>query len=261
MLQPLPRVGRRCLSLAIVATLAACASQSSALKPSAGYVKSDTGIARDSYNQCVKSSLWEKGMSLPECGGSQTAKAEASQSANAEAAAAEPQAEPSAATAQTEPAPAGPAAAAAAAAAPIESSSSSAAAAPAEPAEPRVVYLGTDAYFGFNDSELSDQAKAKLDRIAERASNSAEARVRVVGHADQVGEEDYNQMLSQRRADAVRTYLIDRGVAQDAVQVEARGETDPIVNCEGQQGASLIDCLQVNRRTEVEFAALEPVDR
>lgn len=250
MLQSLPRVGLRCLPFAVLVVVASCASpQSTHLKPIAGYAQSDSGIARDSYNQCVQSGLWEKGMAIPECSPKTVARSETPAPIESAQAPAEP--EPAAIAAA-------PAAAAAESAPEAETAAAAAATAPTQP---HIVYLGTDAYFGFNNTELSDQAKSKLDMIAERANGSSDATVRVVGHSDQVGEEGYNMTLSQRRADAVRTYLIDRGIPEDSVQVEARGETDPIVGCEGQQGASLIDCLQVNRRTEVEFSALEPVER
>lgn len=141
--------------------------------------------------------------------------------------------------------------------------------APAEPAAPtepartlEQIVLGTDAYFGFDKADLTDQARRKLDTVVvERARSAEEPRIRIVGHADRIGSPDYNLNLSQRRADAVRAYLVEQGMDEAAIEVEARGETDPIVQCEGQMGASLIDCLQLNRRSEIEFSALEPVDR
>src|SRR5205085_1885488 len=99
-----------------------------------------------------------------------------------------------------------------------------------------------------------------LDKVAERLQNDDELSVRIVGYADQIGSEEYNLSLSQRRADAVKTYLTEHGVPETAVSVEARGETDPIVSCEGRQGTTLINCLQPNRRAEIEFSALEPAE-
>lgn len=117
--------------------------------------------------------------------------------------------------------------------------------------------LGADTYFDFNEAELRPQAQATLDKIAARAKEANEATIEIVGHADQIGSEDYNLTLSQRRADAVRAYFVDQGVAGDAIRVEARGESDPIVRCEGKQGADLVSCLQPNRRSEIVFSALE----
>lgn len=209
--------------------------------PRAGYLQSASGgFVRDGNGQCWRTGRWEPGMNVSGCGALASAAAPAAQ---AQATApADTSAAPPAASAPAEPVPA-----------PV---------AQAQPAaEPQTVYVGTDAYFGFNQAELSGDAKRKLETIVQRARDADGATVRVVGHADQIGADDYNMTLSQRRADAVRTYLVEQGITQDAVQVEARGESDPIVNCEGQQGTSLIDCLQINRRTEVEFAALQPVER
>jgi outer membrane protein OmpA-like peptidoglycan-associated protein len=137
-----------------------------------------------------------------------------------------------------------------------------AAAAAAKPeAEPVRVYVGADAYFDFNRANLTDNDTRDLDTVAGRMQKDKDLSVHIVGYADQLGAEEYNMFLSQRRADAVRAYLIERGLSPDALSVEARGETDPIVSCEDRRGTTLIDCLQPNRRVEIEFSALEPVGR
>ncbi len=125
------------------------------------------------------------------------------------------------------------------------------------PAEPIRAYIGADAFFAFDQAELTLRAKSALDRIAERASNVNDASIRIVGHADQVGSENYNFPLSERRAEAVQAYLLEQGVPAAAVSVEARGESDPIVSCEGRRDEALIECLQPNRRTEIELSLLE----
>lgn len=119
------------------------------------------------------------------------------------------------------------------------------------------IYLGADAYFDFNQASLKPQAQTTLDKIANRAKEGTDATIEIVGHADRIGSEEYNLGLSERRADAVRAYFVDQGVTEDAIRIEARGETDPIVRCEGKQGADLVSCLQPNRRSEVIFSALE----
>ena len=192
-----------------------------------GYVTDGSGnVVRSGGGGCVRTGFWQPQYATKECDPDLYAQAH-------------PAPPP---TAQAEPQPAAPAAAPVAAAA---------------PPPPVRVYVGADAYFGFNRAELTPDDKRKLDIVANRAKNGEDASVRVVGYADQIGSDDYNLSLSQRRADAVRTYLVEQGIPENAVNVDARGEADPIVRCEGRQGASLIDCLQPNRRTEVEVSALE----
>jgi len=134
------------------------------------------------------------------------------------------------------------------------------AAAAAAKREPVRIYVGADSYFAFNGAELNSNDSRTLENVAERIRNDDQVAVRVVGYTDQIGSEEYNLSLSQRRADAVKTYLIEHGVPDLAVSVEARGEADPIVSCENRQGTTLIDCLQPNRRVEIEFSALEPTE-
>jgi OmpA-OmpF porin, OOP family len=126
--------------------------------------------------------------------------------------------------------------------------------------QPVRVYVGADAYFDFDRDQLTPRDARTLNDVTERLRKENDVSVRIVGYTDQIGSDDYNLSLSERRADAVKTYLIAHGIAENTISVEARGETDPIVRCEGRQGATLIDCLQPNRRAEIEFSALEPVE-
>jgi OmpA-OmpF porin, OOP family len=227
------------------ASTASQPTKKSALDPYV--ISSSGGVVRNSSNECVRTGSDEPIATVPpECGGAKVASA--------------PPAPQPPQTTQAPPAAPAPAASTDTAVAPT--ASAEAAAAPAETAPATtVVYIGADTYFPFNQAELSSDAKQVLEPVVERAREADGATIRVVGHADQIGSDDYNMQLSQRRADAVRTYMVDQGVPPDAVQVEARGESDPIIACENQQGQSLIDCLQVNRRTEIVFSALQPVDR
>jgi OOP family OmpA-OmpF porin len=63
--------------------------------------------------------------------------------------------------------------------------------------------------------------------------------------------------LSERRAAAVRDYLVSKGVAPGFIDTEGLGKADPVVDCAGKRGPALIDCLGPNRRTEIEFSAVE----
>jgi OOP family OmpA-OmpF porin len=73
----------------------------------------------------------------------------------------------------------------------------------------------------------------------------------VTGHTDRLGTEAYNQKLSERRADAVRDYLVSKGVPRDKIETIGMGEKQPVVQCDQKAFKALIECLQPNRRVEV----------
>ena len=75
--------------------------------------------------------------------------------------------------------------------------------------------------------------------------------VRVTGHADRLGPTAYNQALSNRRAESVRRYLIDKGMKPEDIQIEAKGEAAPITHCKGGPNPNTIACLAPNRRAEL----------
>ncbi len=123
---------------------------------------------------------------------------------------------------------------------------------PAKVAVPQQVaklsYDGT-ALFAFDSAELSATGRQELNNLISKLnSNSSIDSVAVVGHADSIGTEDYNQSLSERRAVTVRKYLEDslKGVS---VLTRGRGETAPVADNSTSQGR------QLNRRVEVRINA------
>jgi OOP family OmpA-OmpF porin len=81
----------------------------------------------------------------------------------------------------------------------------------------------------------------------------------VTGHADRIGTTKYNQKLSERRAAAVKDYLISQGIESTRLESDAKGESEPIVDCKDVKGREsgknrkLVECLQPNRRVMVEI--------
>lgn len=223
----------------VVAGCAHTESKPAAAKGLSGYVQqgSNSDIVRTGKNECLHTGTWSRDGTIPQCDPQRLAGA----------AAVQPQPAQSAETGELPP--------------PVSAQAVDIPTDPEPVAQPRTeerIVLGADTYFDFNQATLRPQAQATLDKIAARAKQADELSIEIVGHADQIGNDEYNLMLSQRRADAVRAYFVDQGVAADAIRVEARGETDPIVRCEGRQGAELVSCLQPNRRSEVMFSGLEP---
>ena len=103
------------------------------------------------------------------------------------------------------------------------------AAAPApEPVVIEKISLNTDVLFGFNKADLTPAGQQKLDEIAQNAQGANVEKVVLIGHADRIGSEEYNQQLSEERAQAVADYLAQKGVSKDRLQVEAKGKSEPI---------------------------------
>ncbi|MCK9381965.1 MAG: OmpA family protein [Sulfuritalea sp.] len=141
---------------------------------------------------------------------------------------------------------AAPAAAPAKAAAPV-------AAAP-KPAAQKVT-LAADALFDFNKAVLRPEGKAKLDKLSSDIKGIKLEVIIAVGHADRFGTDAYNQKLSEKRAAAVKTYLVGKGIEPNRVYTEGKGEKQPITKpdqCKGPKSKKVIECLQPDRRVEIE---------
>lgn len=110
-------------------------------------------------------------------------------------------------------------------------------------------------YFDFNKSTLNANEKAKLDSLAKIIGASKDvSSVDIVGYADQIGNSGYNQALSKRRADTVKSFLSSKGLKTRKVRVEAMGESKPVTDCDANQDRSaLIACLAADRRVEIEL--------
>ena len=128
--------------------------------------------------------------------------------------------------------------------------------APAAPQKPAVINLSSTGLFEFNKATLTSEARAKLDaEVITRLKDFGDIRyVNVNGHADRLGTPQYNQRLSEKRAEAVRAYLVSKGADAGKVEVFGFGKTLPVKSCpDSNQRAALIECLSPNRRVVVEI--------
>ena len=127
--------------------------------------------------------------------------------------------------------------------------------APAPKPAAKKVTLSADALFDFNKATLRPEGEKKLsDLVASMAGMKLEVIV-AVGHADRIGSNDYNQKLSEKRADAVKTFLVGKGVEPNRVYSEGKGESKPVTTpdqCKGPKSKAVIACLQPDRRVEIE---------
>jgi len=117
--------------------------------------------------------------------------------------------------------------------------------------------LSASELFAFDRAELT-LPQPKLDQIAAALhANPQITSVRIIGYTDRLGTASYNLKLSQRRADAVKAYFVSRNIDPKRLVAIGRGEADPIVFCEQQNRAELIECLRANRRVVVEPITIE----
>ncbi len=107
--------------------------------------------------------------------------------------------------------------------------------------------------FAFDSAELSNNGKQILDATLKRHSDDYIHRVHIAGYTDQIGNDEYNLKLSQRRGESVKKELVAQGLPEERIRVTAHGSADPIVTCPGLAGAARIRCLAPNRRVEVRF--------
>jgi OOP family OmpA-OmpF porin len=116
------------------------------------------------------------------------------------------------------------------------------------------ITISGEELFGFDKSKLSENGKATLDQAIDRIRADAELRIKsiiVTGHTDRIGSEQYNQKLSEKRVAQVKEYMISKGVDESILQAVGKGESDPLVACDGVRGKKLVECLAPNRRVEV----------
>ncbi|MFZ1900199.1 MAG: OmpA family protein, partial [Azonexus sp.] len=100
------------------------------------------------------------------------------------------------------------------------------------------------------------EGKAKLDELVAKAGAIKLEVILVVGHTDRIGSDAYNQKLSERRAAAVKTYLVSKGIEANRVYTEGKGEKQPVTGdkCKGNKATKeLKACLQPDRRADIEI--------
>ena len=116
---------------------------------------------------------------------------------------------------------------------------------PPAPVSEKVTFAA-DAFFDFDKAVLKPEAKAKLDDLVSKTGGVNLEVIIAVGHTDSVGADGYNQKLSVSRADAVKNYLVSKGVEKNRVYTEGKGEKQPVADNKTSEGRAK------NRRVEVE---------
>ncbi len=128
---------------------------------------------------------------------------------------------------------------------------------PPPPARFEKVTMSATELFQFDKAELR-MPQTRLDEIAMALqADTSITNVDITGYTDRLGSDSYNQKLSERRANAVRDYLVSKGIDGGRLNAVGKGEANPVVECNDKKRADLIKCLEPNRRVEVEQITIE----
>jgi OOP family OmpA-OmpF porin len=185
-------------------------------------------VWKNTPGECWRTGFWTPANALPGCDGAIVEKAEAPM----------PKAEP------VKPAPAV-VAPPAPAPAPVAAPAPAPAPAPAAAVSSKVTYAA-DAFFDFDKSVIKPEGKAKLDDLADKVKAINLEVIIAVGHTDSVGSDGYNQKLSMRRSQAVKAYLVSKGIDKTRIYTEGKGEKQPVADNKTKDGRAK------NRRVEIE---------
>ena len=197
-----------------------------------GYLIDTRGnVVKNNFKECWKTGYWTPAMAIAEC-------------------------DPDLVKKEQKVAPAAAAAAAAAAAG------------PEKPAFDKIT-LQAETLFDFDKAVVRADGKQKLnDEVVGKMKQYPQVEVVLVtGHADRIGSDKYNQNLSERRAAAVKDYLVSQGVDAGRIETAAKGEAEPVVACSDVKGKEsgknkkLVECLQPNRRVMVEVKVQKPTQK
>lgn len=113
------------------------------------------------------------------------------------------------------------------------------------------VTFAADAFFDFDKSVLKPEGRAKLDDLVNKIRGVNLEVIIAVGHTDSIGTDAYNQKLSVRRAEAVKSYLVSKGIERNRVYTEGKGEKQPVADNRTKEGRAK------NRRVEIEVVGTQ----
>jgi OOP family OmpA-OmpF porin len=127
------------------------------------------------------------------------------------------------------------------------------------PLPTRVSFSG-DALFAIDKAVLRPESRVLLDDLVHQMAGTTSDTVTVTGNTDRIGKPAYNQKLSERRANAVKDYLVSQNLQAGSIVAKGVGETQPVTtDCVGKKATrKLIACLQPDRRVDVEMTGSKP---
>jgi outer membrane protein OmpA-like peptidoglycan-associated protein len=102
-------------------------------------------------------------------------------------------------------------------------------------------------FFDFDKFDLKDESRPELERVIEFLKDNPEIKVRIEGHTDDVGTDDYNDKLSQNRANAVKQYIVSAGIDGSRISTKGFGKRQPLVKDKTEEARAM------NRRVEMKI--------
>jgi OOP family OmpA-OmpF porin len=202
-----------------------------------GYlVDSQNDVVRSGFGLCWRTGFWTPADAIEECDGA------IAKPAPAAAAPAPAPSEPAPAAIATEPV---------AVAEPVPAAAAAPAPAPAAATAPTAekVTFSADAFFDFDKAVLRLEGKATLQTIVGQLKDTDIEVIVATGHTDWTGSDAYNMKLSLRRANAVKAFLVSKGIPESRVFVEGKGERNPIADNRTKEGRAK------NRRVDIEVVS------
>ena len=127
------------------------------------------------------------------------------------------------------------------------------------PTPPKRLSFATEVLFDFEQAELDADSRKVLDDLASKLLATDIEKVTGTAHSDRIGAASYNDRLSARRAEAIRVYLVGKGLPEKLMHFDNKGAREPITvgRCDGmgpetKQNVKLVACLQPDRRVDIE---------
>ena len=203
---------QRALIVASALLLGACATTSAPTgTPNAYVTDTRNAIVKDPYNLCWRTGYWTPALANCECDRALLPKERCEPPA--------PRVAPPAPAPAPKPAP--------------------------KPVTEKVT-LAADVFYDFDKAVLKPEGKAKLDELVGKLKAVNLEVIIAIGHTDNIGTKEYNQNLSVRRAEAVKAYLVSKGIEPNRIYTEGKGLTQPIADNRTAEGRAK------NRRVEIE---------
>lgn len=112
------------------------------------------------------------------------------------------------------------------------------------------VVVNADTFFDFDKATIKPEGRQILDQVAAQVDTLNLEALIAVGHTDSIGPEQYNQGLSERRANSVKNYLVGKGIPADRIYAEGKGELQPVASNKTREGRAQ------NRRVEIEIVGV-----
>ncbi|MFO0121575.1 MAG: outer membrane protein OmpA [Inhella sp.] len=215
----------RLASMLVLASLASTAAVAQVKVGGDNWRATDGTVWKNGTNEyCWRNAVWTPATAAAECDGAAKPKVEAPKPAPAPAPVAAP-------------------------AAPVAPK------APPAPPKPTIekVNFAADAFFDFDKAVLKPEGKAKLDDLSSKLGGITLEVIIAVGHTDSVGSVEYNQKLSARRSEAVKAYLVSKGIDANRVYTEGKGENSPVADNKTAEGRAK------NRRVEIEVVGTRTI--